>query len=234
MEELQNWLDDLLSLQEIDSRLDRMKSLVAQAPEQKKEAQDNLDAQQTATLAAKEEVRKVELRIKDIAAQIGTIENSRNKLLDQSTSVKDNDTYRALLAEADSLKAQISDKETGELEVMEVLDEKKAVFKKCKERLKEAINHVEQMIADLDTRIDNCKEQIDVFEKKREDESSKIETEVLSLYNRLRIRKKIAIIQAHNDKCGGCHLKLTESEIKLALQQIPMTCCGNCGVLIYK
>ena len=132
MEELQHWLEDLLSLQDTDSRLDRMTQLVADAPKQKKEAQDNLDAQQSAALAAREEVRKVELKIKGFADVVSSIESRRRKLLEQSNSVKDNSTYRALLHEADSLNQQISDKETEELEVMEILDTKKAEFKNCK------------------------------------------------------------------------------------------------------
>jgi len=234
MEELQNWLEDLLNLQETDSRLDRMKTLVADAPKQKKDAQDNLDAQQAAALAAKEEVRKVELEIKGFAAVIDSIDKRRLKLLEQSSSVKDNSTYRALLHEADSLQEQISDKETEELEVMEILDAKKAEFLGCKGKLEEAIGRVEQMMTDLDVRVKNCQAQMSTLEEKRSKEASLIDDEILSRYERIRVKKSTAIVELNEDKCGNCHLKLTTQEVKLAKNRVAHTSCGNCGVLIYR
>jgi predicted nucleic acid-binding Zn-ribbon protein len=236
MEEVKNWLDALLELQDTDGRLSRMKEQVENAPKQKKEAQDNLDMQQQQAVLARDEVRKVELAISELNAEIEKIEAQRTKLLEQSGSVKDNNTYRAMLAEIESFAKQISDKETAELELMEELDLKKDAFKECQGRLKEAIGRVEQMMGDLDTRVGNYKKQIAVYEEKRLEQAAEVDEELLKKYSRIRTshgKKRDALVEINGDKCGYCHLTLTTQEINQAKKRSPMTTCGNCGTLIY-
>lgn len=237
MEQIQDWLEDLLELQTIDSRLDRMNEQVNSAPKQKKEAQHNLDTQQAAAVVAKEEVRKIELKIKDLAAEVDKIDAQRLKVLEQTTSVKDNSTYKALLAEADSLQKQIGAKEEDELVLMEELDGMKAKFKEKQALLQEAVSRVEQMMGDLDVRVENCKKQVGVFNEKREVQAAKIDKELLNRYTRIKASnggRKAALLELNGDKCGFCHLKLTAQEINQAQKRVPLTSCANCGSLIYK
>ncbi|MCM8538400.1 MAG: hypothetical protein NE334_20825 [Lentisphaeraceae bacterium] len=237
MEQIQDWLEDLLELQAIDSRLDRMNEQITSAPKQKKEAQDNLDTQQAAAVAAKEEVRKIELKIKDLAADVEKIEAQRLKVLDQTNSVKDNSTYKALLAEADSLQKQIGAKEEDELILMEELDGVKSIFKEKQALLQEAVSRVEQMMGDLDVRVENCKKQVGIFAEKREEQATKIDSEILNRYTRIKASnggRKAALLELNGDKCGFCHLKLTAQEINQAQKRVALTACANCGSLIYK
>ena len=236
MEETQDWLESLLSLQETDSKLDRMKELIATAPEQKKEAQNNLDTQQSVAVAAKEEVRKKELDISNVNAEISSLESQKLKLLEQSNTVKDNNTYRSLLAEVDSINSQISDKEDVVLEHMEELDVVKSAFKETQAKLQEAVNRVEQMMSDLDVRVENCKKQVDVLEAQRAEKAQSVDSELLEKYMRIKNShggRKTPLVEVNGDKCGYCHLKLTAQEILSAKKLTPMTTCGNCGSLLY-
>ena len=106
MEELQDWVEPLLNLQETDCRLDRMKEQINSAPQQKKDAQVNLEAQHLIASEAKEEVRKKELEISNANSEIDKIQEEVNKVLAQTNTVKDNNTYRALLDQAESYKKQ--------------------------------------------------------------------------------------------------------------------------------
>ena len=186
MEETQDWLESLLSLQETDSRLDRMKEQVEAAPQQKKEAQDNLDTQQSNAVAVKEEVRKKELEISKVNAEIDSIEAHKLKVLEQTNSVKDNATYKALLDEVKSMESQVTAKEDVILDLMEELEERKAVFKGAQGKLKDAINRVEQMMSDLDVRVENCKKQITILEEKRTEQAEVVDEEIFSKYTRLK------------------------------------------------
>lgn len=236
MEELQDWVESLLNLQETDRKLDRMKEQIETAPQQKKEAQTNLETQHAAALAAKENVRKKELEVSSANAGIESLQQNINKLLEQSSSVKDNDTYRALLNQVDSIKEQISGKEDGVLMIMEELDEVKGTFKETQEKLKEAVERVEQMMSDLDVRVENCKKQVGVLSEKRDELAKLVDDEILSKYNRIKQShggRKVALVEVNGDQCGYCHLKLTTQEILSASKRVPMTTCGNCGSLLY-
>jgi uncharacterized protein len=236
MEDIQDWLDDLLKLQDLDCRIDRLHEQINSAPIQKKEAQDNLDQQQKSAIEAKEEVRKIELKIKDIASEVSKIEAQRSKLIEQSNSVKDNNTYKALLAEIENCKSRIAVKEDDELEIMVLIDGFKAKFKEAQERLQEAVTRVEQMMSDLDVRVENCRKQLVVLEPEREEQAKKINSELLSRYTRIKQShggRKIALVELSGDKCGYCHLKLTAQEILQAKKLVALTTCGNCGSLIY-
>ena len=236
MDETGDWLEHLLALQETDSRLDRMKEQVESAPQQKKEAQDNLDREQQSAVDAKEEVRKKELEIGSVNAEIDGLEQHKTKVLEQSSTVKDNQTYKSLLAEVDSINEQISGKEDIVLELMEELDVVKGAFKECQGRLKEAVNRVEQMMSDLDVRVKNCQEQIGILEEKRKAQSEAVDSELLYKYTRIKNShggRKTPLVEVNGDQCGYCHLKLTTQEILSAKKLTPMTTCGNCGSLLY-
>ena len=236
MEEIQDWLESLLSLQETDSRLDRMKEQVAAAPQQKKEAQDNLDIQQQNAVDVKEKVRKKELEIGKVNAEIDVVEAHKLKVLEQTNSVKDNATYRALLAEVKSMERQVTAKEDVILDFMEELEAEKAVFKEAQGRLKEAINRVEQMMSDLDVRVTNCEKQIDILNESRTSLAEAVDEEVLTRYTRLKSShggRKSALVEVNGDKCGYCHLKLTVQEILQAKKKVALNSCSNCGSLLY-
>ncbi|MCM8525936.1 MAG: hypothetical protein NE327_05435 [Lentisphaeraceae bacterium] len=236
MEELQDWVESLLNLQETDCRLDRMREQISSAPEQKKEAQTNLEAQHKSALEAKEEVRKKELEISSANSEIDKIQQQINKNLEQTNTVKDNKTYRALLDEVESLKGKISDKEDGILVLMEELEEIKEAFKETQAKLKEAVDRVEQMISDLDVRVENCKKQISVYEEKRVEQAKLVDPEILSKYTRIKSShggRKMALVEVNAGKCGYCHLQLTTQEILSASKHVPLTTCGNCNSLLY-
>jgi len=236
MKELQDWVESLLNLQETDRKLERMQEQIDSAPEQKKEAQKNLEVQHQTALEAKEEVRKKELEISNINSEIEKIQDEISKVLAQTNTVKDNSTYRALLAQAESYKKNISDKEDDQLLLMEELDEVKGAFKETQSKLKEAVDRVEQMMTDLDVRVENCKKQVDILQVKRDEQSTLVDGEILSKYARIKQShggRKVALVEVSGGKCGYCHLQLTTQEILSASKHVPMTTCGNCGSLLY-
>jgi hypothetical protein len=236
MEETQDWLESLLNLQELDTRLDRMNEQVQTAPQQKKEAQDNLDAQQQAALAAKEDVRHKELEISSINAEIDVIEAHKMKALEQANSIKDNHTYKALLAEVKSLENQVLAKEDNVLDLMEELETLKSSFKQSQAKLQEAVTRVEQMIGDLDTRVQNCQKQIGILGEKREEQAKFVDEEILMRYSRIKQShggRKFALVEINGDKCGFCHLTLTKQEMLQAKKRVALNACSNCGSLLY-
>lgn len=236
MEELQDWVESLLNLQETDRKIERMNEQIESAPQQKKEAQTNLEVQHQRALEAKEEVRKKELEIGSINSEIEKIQQEISKVLSQTNTVKDNNTYRALLEQAESYKKKISLKEDDILLLMEDLDELKAVFKETQSSLKEAVDRVEQMMSDLDVRVDNCKKQITVLQVKRDEQATLVDSEILNRYSRIKQShggRKVALVEVSGGKCGYCHLQLTTQEILSAGKHVPMTECGNCGSLLY-
>ena len=236
MEELQDWVESLLNLQETDRKLERMKEQIESAPQQKKEAQSNLEIQHGKALEAKEEVRKKDLEISNVNSEIDKIQEEINKVLAQTNSVKDNNTYRALLDQAESYKKTISVKEDEILVIMEELDVVKGAFKETQTTLKEAVDRVEQMMSDLDVRVENCKKQVDILQVKRDEQAVHVDSEILSRYSRIKQShggRTLALVEVNGDKCGHCHLKLTTQEILSASKHVPMTSCGNCGSLLY-
>ena len=226
MEELQDWVESLLNLQETDCRLDRMKAQIDTAPQQKKEAQENLEAQHKAALAAKEEVRKKDLEIGAENAEVVKIQDYISKTLAQTNSVKDNKTYKALLDEAESQKGRIAEREEVILALMEEQEALKSIFKESQAKLGEAVDRVEQMVSDLDVRIENCKKQIAIYEVKKIEQTELVDEDILSRYTRVKASqggRTVALVEVNGDKCGYCHLKLTTQEILSASKHVPLT-----------
>ncbi len=236
MDELHDWVESLVNLHETDCKIDRMKEQIESAPKLKKEAQSKIETQHASALQAKENLRKKELQISNANADIESTQQKINKLLLQANTVKNNDSYRALLVEIDKLKLVISEKEEVVLVLMEELEVEKKHFKEAQEVLKEAVKQVEQTIADLNLRVENCKKQIEVLTAKKIEQEKLVNADLLEKYQRIKHGhggKRVALVEINGDKCGSCHLKLTTQEILQAKKRAPFTTCGNCGSLIY-
>lgn len=234
MSEMGIWLDPALELQELDLKIHRLNKQIDDVPNEIDKAtnflsryKDNVKTHKAARLELEKTLNTLKMDVDKWTAEI-------DKINTQALSIKDNSTYRTMMDEVEKLKVKISDKETEELEIFDVIDEKQATENEAREDFKVAQTKTKQTFDDLETRIAACNKQIAVLQQERPSKAELCDPEFLALYERLRKKKPLALAETNDEQCGACHLRLTEQEIINAKKRVMLSQCSNCSVLIYR
>ena len=223
----------LIELQEIDSQLDDLNSLLGDLPKMV----DDLNTQEHSLITKVEEDKK---RSKDINLSLSksetankTIQEKIEKLTDQLFLVTNNKQYDALTLEIDHLKEK---KEDHESQIISDIEEN--------ENLEKSINENEKLLSELKSDLDVRRKKLEAalsetadekaaLENSREKQVSKIDSSTIEIYSKvISARSGVAVVPLSGDSCGGCGAALPiqmASEIRGGKTHR----CFNCGRFVY-
>tara|TARA_B100000287_G_scaffold397826_1_gene414755 strand:- start:382 stop:1080 length:699 start_codon:yes stop_codon:yes gene_type:complete len=223
----------LIELQEIDSQLDDLNSLLGDLPKMV----DDLNAQEHSLASKVEEDKK---RSQDISLSLNksetankTIQGKIDKLTDQLFLVTNNKQYDALTLEIDHLKEK---KENHESQILEHIEEN--------EELEKSIDENEKLLTELKTDLDVRRKKLEAalsetadekaaLENSRKEQLTKIDSTTIQIYSKvISARSGVAVVSLSGDSCGGCGAALPiqmASEIRGGKTHR----CFNCGRFVY-
>ncbi len=226
-------IEKLLVLQEIDLKIRAMKTRLETIPIQIKNISDQIDAEKKNFATQKELLMSEELDIKKVEAAIKEKEEHIRKLQGQSSMVRKNDEYRALMNEIEAIKKGIGELETRQLELMERIQENKAKVKDIETKLKEKEKQAAEEIKDLGEVEAKVKNEISKFTSERSKHLGDLEKSALSIYERLLAKGSgTPVAEVKDTICSNCHLKLTPHTNNQAKKDL-ITQCDNCSHIIY-
>ena len=223
----------LIELQEIDSQLDDLNSLLGDLPKMV----DDLNSQEHSLITKVQEDKK---RSKDINLSLNksetankTIQEKIDKLTDQLFLVTNNKQYDALTLEIDHLKEK---KENHESQILAHIEEN--------EELEKSIDENEKLLTELKLDVDVRRKKLEAalsetadekaaLENSREKQISKIDSNTIQIYSKvISARSGVAVVSLSGDSCGGCGAALPiqmASEIRGGKTHR----CFNCGRFVY-
>ena len=223
----------LIELQEIDSQLDDLNSLLGDLPKMV----DDLNAQEDSLIIKVDEDKK---RSKDLNLSLSksetankTIQEKIDKLTDQLFLVTNNKQYDALTLEIDHLKEK---KEDHESQILAHIEEN--------EELEKNIGENEKLLTELKSDLDIRRKKLEAalletadekaaLENSREKQVSKIDSSTIQIYSKvISARAGVAVVPLSGDSCGGCGAALPiqmASEIRGGKTHT----CFNCGRFVY-
>jgi len=223
----------LVELQDIDSQLDDLNSLLGDLPNMVEE----LNEQESRLISKLEEdktrLKEISLSLNKSETGNSEIQEKINKLTDQLFLVTNNKQYDALTNEIDHLKKQ---KDENDSHIISSMDEKEILEKSMSENE----TSLESLKSDLDIRrkkletaLSETSEEKAALEKSRVKQISKIDSSTIQIYTKvISARSGIAVVSLSGDSCGGCGAALPiqmASEIRAAHTHR----CDNCGRFVY-
>ena len=233
-----DWVESLLDLQKIDIELEKLSSTIKSNPQKKQLLNQQLLGAQSVFEEKSEEKRQKEKEIEDFQHQVQKKEATILNLKTKMGMIKDNKSYRTMLLEIENTKEAISELETQELQLMEVVDEKQLLVNEAKEALDKQQAIVDEQISRFDEELTKLKTEKAGQEKQYEELKSLVDEDIYAKYKRIRDslggRKGAILVLVDDEKCGGCFLQLTAQQVVDAKKKKPKTTCNNCGVLIYQ
>ena len=223
----------LIELQEIDSQLEDLNSLLGDLPKMV----DDLNVQENSLASKVEEDKRrskvINLSLNKSETANKTIQGKIDKLTDQLFLVTNNKQYDALTLEIDHLKEK---KEDHESQILEHIEEN--------EELENRIIENEKLLDELKSDLDIRRKKLDValsetadekaaLENSREKQISKIDSSTIKIYSKVILaRSGVAVVPLSGDSCGGCGAALPiqmASEIRSGKTHN----CFNCGRFVY-
>ena len=227
-------IEKLLVLQERDRSIAHAEQEIAGLEHERVEVNSRSADAETAHQAAQQKAKELESRKNGLEVEVEAEQEKIRTYARQQMDTKDNDQYKALGRQQETCKETISDLETTEIEVLEEIDSHAEVSQAAKTELDEANAAKAKALGEIDERETNLKTKLEGLAVQRAESAGKVEASVLKQYDRLRARKGTNIVVGiEHGACGGCHMKLPESDVIEIKTGSKINHCPHCGRILY-
>ena len=226
-------ITNLVELQEIDSQLEDLNSLLGDLPKMVEELNEQESRLLDKIEKNKTRLKKINLNSNKSETANADIQEKINKLTDQLFLVTNNKQYDALTHEIDYLKEQKEDHEShllSYIEEKEILDKEVSEDEKFLEELKTDLGSRRKK---LEAALSETAEEKAALEESRENQIVKIDSSTVQIYTKvISARSGVAVVSLSGDSCSGCGAALPiqmASEIRAGHAHR----CDNCGRFVY-
>jgi len=227
-------LENLLKLQEIDSKIFEIKKVRGALPEEVEDLEDELIGYNTRLDKFKEEIENNNKDIEDLKLKVSEAKKLIKKYKDQQMNVRNNREYDAISKEIElqELDSKLFVKKSGENELK--IEQIKEDVKETKKVIKEKTQTLKAKKSDLDILSDESKGEEKKLETLKNKASKKIESSLLLSYEKLveRQRNGLAVVKVSRSACGGCFNIVPpqrQAEIK---EKRKIILCEYCGRIL--
>lgn len=226
-------LQRLIELEKVDREVARLSDEVAALPKRVAAIEEKLAEHKTAVEKAKGRIKGNESSRRQLETDIKGFQEKIVKYRSQSSSVKTNDEYRALMHEVEFAEKQIGGCEDKILELMISLENEEKALKQAEAELKAEAADVEKEKAEARVRTAEDEKLLAGLKEKRMALRSGVNESSLAHYDRVMRQRKSAISEARDQKCLACFVMLrpqTWQEIRTNEQIVT---CSSCGRILY-
>jgi predicted nucleic acid-binding Zn-ribbon protein len=226
-------LEKLIELEKIDREASRLTDEVAGLPKRVAAIEEKLAEHKAAVEKAKAQIKSNEANRRQSEADIKGFQEKIAKYRSQSSSVKTNEEYRALMHEVEFAEKQISGCEDKILELMMALESEDKALKVAEAELKTEAADVEKEKAEARVRTAEDEKLLAGLKEKRAELRTGVNDSTLQHYDRVMRQRKSAIAEARDQKCLACFVMLrpqTWQEIRTNEQIVT---CNSCGRILY-
>lgn len=222
----------LYNLQQIWSKIDRIRVIRGELPDEVRDLEDALEGMKTRIAKYTDDISELE---ENITAEDNKVKDSQTLIKryeEQQNNVRNNREYESLTKEIEyqKLEIQVSEKRKGKFQAE--ITTKKDDIVEFENKLNEISDILQQKKDELEDIIsDTEKEEKELIEQAAVLES-KVEDRLLSAFERIRknARNGLAIVQIDRDACGGCFSMIPpqrQLDIRLHKKIIVCEACGR-------
>ena len=231
---IQKKLENLLKLQEIDSKIFEIQKVRGALPEEVQDIEDELVGINTRLDKFNSDIESKNNEIEEFKNKVKEAKKLVKKYKDQQMNVKNNREFDAISKEIElqELDSKIFVKKSGENEVR--IEEIKEDVKATKKVIKEKNNILKSKKSDLAALSDESQEEEKKLDSLKAKASKKIEASLLLSYEKLveRQRNSLAVVKVSRSACGGCFNVVPaqrQAEIK---EKKKIILCEYCGRIL--
>ncbi|MBS0011912.1 MAG: hypothetical protein KFF49_10910 [Bacteroidales bacterium] len=227
-------LKALFRLQNVDSEIDKIKTLRGELPLEVQDLEDELEGLETRIGKLNDELKEMETAIKTKQNEIIDAEGLIKKYEEQQNNVRNNREYDSLSKEIEyqTLEIELCNKKIKEFTVLK--DEKAQVIEESQKNLDELKGDLENKKSELDSIIADTRKDEEELDKESDKISNIIEERLLTAYRRIRqnARNGLAVVQVQRDACGGCFNQIPPQRQLDIKSRKKIIVCEYCGRIL--
>ena len=230
---MKQWIESLLALQKVDMRIINLHLRLKMIPTEIKKLEEKKSTAETSLAEAKSSMQKTGLDIKQTESVIAEINTKIEQLQQQSSLIKKNTEYQAMLSQIDTQKAKISEQETQMLLLFDQDEDNKEKFKEISKEFEAEKSAISEEIEELTELTSEIKVEIKQLTNSRPPLEAKVDSTVLAQYKRLLKAQKAPLAKINSAGiCSSCHLKITPQTMTETKKEA-VVYCDNCSCLLY-
>ena len=226
-------LEKLIELEKVDHEIARLNEEIATLPRRVAAIEEKLADDKAAVEQAKTAIKENEAGRRKQEAEIQSFQQKIIKYREQSSSVKTNDEYRALMHEVEFAEKQISACEDKILELMIGLETQEKALKAAEARMKAEAVEVEKEKAEARTRTAEDEKLLAGLGGKRDGLRSGVADSTLAHYDRVLRQRKTAIAEARGQKCTACFVMMRPQIWEEVRTNEQIITCSSCARIFF-
>lgn len=224
----------LVDLQKIDSQIYELKEDLKQKPAVIEDLKTQFEESKQKLKVFEDKLKAVQLDRKAKELDLKAREDDIIKANGQLLQLKTNKEYTAKLSEIESIKA---DKSILEEKILMFFDDGDVIQKEIDAERKVLAEREKEFLTKKKETEDSIKlleDRSKVLESQRKQYLSEIDLNNLKRYEKILSHKNgIAIVAIHNNKCGGCHMNITQQMVNAIKMHDTMVECEICSRILY-
>jgi uncharacterized protein len=227
-------LEALYNLQQIDSEIDRIRTIRGELPLEVQDLEDEIVGLTTRLEKLQNDLLDAETAIVNHKNTIKEATALIEKYKEQQNNVRNNREYESLSKEIEfqTLEIQLSEKRIKESKFD--IDSKKEILAEAKEKLERRTGDLAAKKNELDEIVAETQKEEDDLMKKSDKARSSIDDRLISAYERLRsnARNGLAVVTIERDSCGGCFNKIPPQRQVDIQSKKKVIVCEHCGRIL--
>ena len=227
-------VEQLLVLQDRDSRIAKLKAELARLPGEVAAIDARVKAESGKLEQLKNQSKQIESDRKKLEIEAESKRAQITKYRSQSAAIKSNTEYQALLKEIAKAEEDIQTIEDQELELMDTAEKAKPAVAEEQKLVAELTAKGNAEKAELQKRAAAMEAELAKLRVEREELSKQVDEDVLSRYARLlKSKGDVAVVPIRGGNCGGCHLHIPPQLAYNAKSGTSLVSCDYCGRILY-
>jgi uncharacterized protein len=226
-------LEKLIELEKVDREIGRLSDEVAALPKRVALIEEKLAGDKAKVEQAKAAIKNNEASRRKHEADIQTAQQKIIKYRGQSTSVKTNDEYRALMHEVEFAEKEITGFEDKILDLMVSMEAAEKSLKTAEVDLKAEAVAVEKEKNEARSKTAEDEKLLQGLNEQRNNLRSGVSDSNLAHYDRVLRARKFALAEARDSKCQACFVMLRPQTWQELKTNEHIITCSSCGRILF-
>lgn len=228
------WAEELLKLQAIDGRIDNVRTRLSLLPKERDRILAAKKAADAEAAAADRRLAEFRAALRRMEAEVKALEDKRDRVRQQSVTVKKNEEYQTLLKESAMLDAAVGELEAKTLAEMDRLPAEESAAAETRRAAARTIRELKQEYLEFAEAEKSFLADLAALRRERQSVAETIDPGRLQPYEELRKAgdgDPLVPVDA-NGGCGHCCIGLTP-QTRSDARAGKFVRCDNCGHLVY-
>ena len=222
----------LYELQTVDTKIDELRILAGELPQEVKDMSDEVEGLKTRLTNIENNIKECETGISEHRVRIENANAAISRYKEQQNNVRNNREYDNLTKEIEyqELDIESSQRKIGKLS--SELESYQADKAKTISDIEDRTVDLNQKRNELEAILSETKEQTEKLMLRAAELEKHIEDRLVTAFHRIRknAHNGLAVVKVERDSCGGCHSKIPaqrQLDIRLRKKIIVCELCGR-------